>query len=715
MEYRESFEYDIHHSSEGRSIGGLYVLEEEIYRSEQSIITKIQAKNNRKSYVLKAIKKKEGIVIETAHLLDMAIDGVNKVVEIYESDLFIYVIEPYIEGLNLDQYIKMHGPMVEEKARAITMKILHILSRLHDYENRHYVFRDLKPSNIMMNDAQEVCLIDIITIREIKESQSQDTFLVGSRGYTAPEAYGYMQTTEKSDVYSVGATLFFLLTGIQPYSISSYEDKLKEMSGLSRFTYRIILKATAFNPNDRYESVAAMLSDMTGKKSRRLCWIITAASIAIVLTASIWYGVGQQANLISQDDELVVASEMKDVMAKTTDESNNPSESIVLEDTDIVEEVPVEGNSGAANDREAVIDGETVMTQEIQNSVLLNGHEGLTDETVEGETRKDVKDEEIVDVIDKSEQEITQPNVEEVISVENLEEVVNDAPISDDVLIEVANTVFDIKNIHTPDDYDMSSVIRLYNGIGFKDITQPEEEFCVQMSVDQLDLSQCSSEVIFLCYGTSAIPFNEEDMPANFYNATVMGRGLQVFYPDTWYSSVFNDLDQHLFMAFYSAQKEPLAYYIYNNVRQELEGNSSGIGVESIPDEVSMVTETTNNMDDSMGNVSDLMVDSKVKEWEISEGIKFYYTDYNSEISIDSSIVPEFSRISVWSYDQPIPDVEIELVRSQLSKNPDWSQYYYNHGMSFGPGPGSVFEEEYWLVALVNENDEVVLIVTGQP
>jgi serine/threonine-protein kinase len=84
---------------------------------------------------------------------------------------------------------------------------------------RPIVFRDLKPANIMINSDSRIKLIDFGIARFFKEDRQEDTFVYGTPGYAAPEQYGSGQTDVRSDIFSLGATLHYCLTGRNPSEI----------------------------------------------------------------------------------------------------------------------------------------------------------------------------------------------------------------------------------------------------------------------------------------------------------------------------------------------------------------------------------------------------------------------------------------------------------------------------------------------------------------
>jgi len=299
--YYESFEYDVNHSDPGREIQAKYDILEEIYRSEQSVLNRIVDKQTSKSYVLKGILKKKGFSFDVDKIKMIESPSINRVHESYESDYFIYLIEDFVEGLNLEQYVKENGVLDEKEAKRVILQIAHALHDLHYHNESIYVFRDLKPSNIMIQPNGEIVLIDVITIREVKKNQTQDTFLIGSKGYTAPEAYGFMQTTEKSDIYSLGATLSFLLTGQQPANISSFKALLADKKEIKRYLKSVIFKSTAFKPEERFEDVMTFIRAIEDEKLKISTFMKRILLIAILLVIVIVAGA---INIFSKDDSV---------------------------------------------------------------------------------------------------------------------------------------------------------------------------------------------------------------------------------------------------------------------------------------------------------------------------------------------------------------------------------------------------------------------------
>lgn len=127
-----------------------------------------------------------------------------------------YLVMDYIEGSNLEEYLKIKGgalPLME--ALAIGMQLCTVLEYLHTHKPP-IIFRDLKPSNVMRAKDGHIYLIDFGIARIFKSGQAKDTSVFVSYGYTAPEQYGLLQTTPQADIYSLGATLHQLISGADP-------------------------------------------------------------------------------------------------------------------------------------------------------------------------------------------------------------------------------------------------------------------------------------------------------------------------------------------------------------------------------------------------------------------------------------------------------------------------------------------------------------------
>src|SRR2546423_98587 len=128
-----------------------------------------------------------------------------------------YLVMQFIEGETLEEFLEHTGgdPLSVEQVFDWAEQLCDVLSYLHS-QPPPIVFRDLKPANVMVKKNGQLFLIDFGIARIFKPGQSHDTVALGSPGYAAPEQYGKAQSTPRSVLYSLGALLHSLLTGLDP-------------------------------------------------------------------------------------------------------------------------------------------------------------------------------------------------------------------------------------------------------------------------------------------------------------------------------------------------------------------------------------------------------------------------------------------------------------------------------------------------------------------
>ena len=166
----------------------------------------------------------------------------------------------YIEGKALDYWLKKEGAQPQEKVVEWAKQICDVLGYLHS-RKPPIIYRDLKPANVMLKPDGKIMIIDFGTAREFKETSIEDTSCLGTQGYAAPEQYGgHGQTDARTDIYTLGTTMYHLLTGHNP-SLPPYEMyPIRQWNpALSSGLEKIVLKCTQRNPADRYQSCAELM------------------------------------------------------------------------------------------------------------------------------------------------------------------------------------------------------------------------------------------------------------------------------------------------------------------------------------------------------------------------------------------------------------------------------------------------------------------------
>src|SRR6266849_4553752 len=153
-----------------------------------------------------------------AHLLaDLLHPNLPRIYEHFAENDRSYLVMDFIEGQTVEEYLEQigGGPLPVDQVIKWAEQLCDVLNYLHTHQPP-IVFRDLKPANVMISESGHVFLIDFGIARIFKPGKQHDTVSLGSPGYAAPEQYGKAQSTPRSDIYSLGALLHYLLTGADP-------------------------------------------------------------------------------------------------------------------------------------------------------------------------------------------------------------------------------------------------------------------------------------------------------------------------------------------------------------------------------------------------------------------------------------------------------------------------------------------------------------------
>ena len=180
-----------------------------------------------------------------------------------ENQRYFMVME-YIDGLTLEELLERNrAPFSERRVLGWARQLCDVLEYLHS-QNPPIIFRDMKPGNIMLTRNGHIKLIDFGIARFFRPTGSQDTQLLGTPGFAPPEQYGKAQTDERSDIYSLGMTLFQLLTNTFSEQGFGLKDVRAINPQISPVVARALEKATALQPEDRYQSVAEFRAALLG-------------------------------------------------------------------------------------------------------------------------------------------------------------------------------------------------------------------------------------------------------------------------------------------------------------------------------------------------------------------------------------------------------------------------------------------------------------------
>lgn len=158
-----------------------------------------------------------------------------------------FLVMDYVPGKNLETIVATFGPFNSEATVEIGIQCCEVLEYLHE-RKEPIIYRDLKPSNLMLTPEGEIVFIDFGIARFFLPKGQAATRVV-TAGYSPPEQY-FGRPETRSDIYSLGATLGHLLTGQRPKPLSSSAPRLIKHDVIPSID-DLVRRMTAHNPEDR--------------------------------------------------------------------------------------------------------------------------------------------------------------------------------------------------------------------------------------------------------------------------------------------------------------------------------------------------------------------------------------------------------------------------------------------------------------------------------
>jgi serine/threonine protein kinase/TolA-binding protein len=211
---------------------------------------------------------------EARYLMSLHHPGIVRILDSGEEDGRCWLAMPLIAGRRFDHIVRSQGPLPERQAADLMVQAAEAVHAAHLAGILH---RDIKPGNLMLDDQGRVKALDFGLAAADAESQlTQEGDVVGTPAYMPPEQAAGLRSelTRRSDVYSLGAVLYELLTGLAPFDGATPVGILRAVldqplvppsrlrPGIHRGLERIVLVAMAKGPKDRYRSAEAMAADL---------------------------------------------------------------------------------------------------------------------------------------------------------------------------------------------------------------------------------------------------------------------------------------------------------------------------------------------------------------------------------------------------------------------------------------------------------------------
>lgn len=293
-------------TKEGTVLDGKYEIWKEVGRGGMSIVYLARDNRLNKQWAVKEIKNDgskstktllKGLEREANILKNVDHPVLPRIVDIINQEGVIYVVMDFIEGETISDRLKKEGAQPQELVIEWGLQLASALDYLHKM-NPPVIYRDMKPSNVMIKPEGGVKLIDFGTAKEYDVENNADTTALGTRGYAAPEQFGdskgrgIYNTDERTDIYNLGATLYHIVTGMNPCEPPYEIRPIREWNpALSTGLEKILLKCTQADPKDRYQNCSELMyalehyneldDEYRKKNKRKLAAFVSTAVLAV--------------------------------------------------------------------------------------------------------------------------------------------------------------------------------------------------------------------------------------------------------------------------------------------------------------------------------------------------------------------------------------------------------------------------------------------------
>lgn len=258
-------------------------------------ITELVTDSTNAVYIRKTVN---GTGLPYRALAQINTSGLPKIYYCAEADGKTYVVEEYINGVNLQDELEQGKIFAEKQVLQIALRLCDVLLAIH---SKGILHRDIKPGNIILQNGN-AWLIDFGASKTVSGDKTQDTRILGTPGFAPPEQYGFSTTDTRSDIYALGKTMQALLG-------EKYNGRLNG----------VIVKCTQFDPQKRIASVAELKKLLLQTQSSSKNRVATAVAVLAILSGCYYY-----LNLPQQDtaqpQQQVITEAQKDTQSEAATE-----------------------------------------------------------------------------------------------------------------------------------------------------------------------------------------------------------------------------------------------------------------------------------------------------------------------------------------------------------------------------------------------------------
>lgn len=262
----------------GMLIGGRYEVLEKIGTGGMSDVYKAKDQKLNRFVAVKVLKQEfsenrnfvSKFRVEAQAAAGLMHPNIVNVYDVGEEDGIHYIVMELVEGITLKKYIEKKVRLTTKEAISIAIQVAMGIEAAH---NNHIIHRDIKPQNIMISKEGKVKVTDF-GIAKAASSNTITSNVMGSVHYTSPEQARGGFSDEKSDIYSMGITMFEMLTGRVPFNgdttvsiaIKHIQDEMPSIRDyvpeVPVSVENIVMKCTQKSPDRRYQCMSDMIKDL---------------------------------------------------------------------------------------------------------------------------------------------------------------------------------------------------------------------------------------------------------------------------------------------------------------------------------------------------------------------------------------------------------------------------------------------------------------------
>ncbi len=284
-------------------------------------------------------------VKESCILKALSQKGLPAFMDEYQNDVVVCIVREYIEGTPLDKYLDRQK-LTQAQVVTLCVKLCDILIYLHGLDPS-VIHRDIKPQNIIVKESGEISLIDFDIARTYDTEAKTDTQFIGTKIYAPPEQYGFSQTDCRTDIYSLGVLLCYMLTG---------DTDVKKAKIKNKRLAAVVRRCAAFSPEERFADVAAVkraLLNTSGRNKKRAARLFGIA-LLVLATLCAGFSVGRYTDLFQSRPTMgdVHFAEPLIEQAVRVQLGKDAIEAITAEDLLAVREIYIFGNEVSKTDEQ---------------------------------------------------------------------------------------------------------------------------------------------------------------------------------------------------------------------------------------------------------------------------------------------------------------------------------------------------------------------------